>query len=219
MRSNVALESWVYERVVCGVPGFAPIQSLTREFQSRHACPKKQTSRLVRWHAMHAGSVALLTSWGGFATLPVSLSVNFIAERFLAFRLVAGVAALNDWSLESEETFRKVSACVADRPMVDELNDQRVASSPLKHQIVRHVAKGVGGELVSHGRSLLLKEVGKGSLKSVSRAVPILSVAVSVGMDTHSMYRLGARARTVFHSSAGLRVAGNEKAPTYQFVQ
>ncbi len=204
MRSNDALESWVYERVVNGVPGFAPVHSLTRDFRSRHSCPTKQVSRLVRWHAMHAGSVALLTSWGGFATLPVSLSVNFVAERFLAFRLVAGVAALHDWPLENEETFRKVSDCVAGRTLVDESIGLDVAKRPLKHQIVRHVAKGVGSELVSHGRTMLLKEIGKGSLKSVSRAVPVISMAVSVGMDTHAMYRLGERARTAFGAAACL---------------
>lgn len=197
MRSYDALESWVYGRVIEGIPGFAPLESMTQACRSRHECRKKQVTRLVRWHAMHAGSVALLTSWGGFATLPIACSVGFVAEQFLAFRLAAGVAALHDWPLQNDDTFRMIRDCVAGRTVTDIDQPRR----SLTHQIARHVANGVGGELVNHGQSLLVKQIGKSSLKPLSRAVPVVAVAFSVGLDARKMFKLGERAHATFRST------------------
>lgn len=184
MHDNRTLEYWLYDRVLKGVPGFAPIHAVSHDCRQRDTCPNAQVSRLIRWHVTHAGTAALLTSWGGFATLPFALSVTFLTERFLAFRLVAGVAALHEWPLEDPDTFQQVRTCVSGH-----LGKAGAGS---------HTLKGLGQHALQESQTLVLKQLGKTPFKSAARALPLISIAVSVGLDSHAMYRLGKKAQAVF---------------------
>lgn len=195
MENTDRLDRWLYDRVLTGVPGFSPLHALHEHCQQRHACPRAQTRYLIRWHVGQAGVVALLTSWGGFTTMPLALSANLVAERFLALRLTSGIAAVHGWSLEQEHTFRQITACVAGEGATERLADP-------SGQLMAQWKKSLQQQAVQQGQALLLRHLGHTTFKSAARVVPLVSLAVGLGFDTHAMYRLGRRARKVFAPEA-----------------
>lgn len=157
---------------------------------------------LVLSHVGLAGAQGFLTSLGGLPTLAVTLPANIAGLAVVQIRLIASVAHLRGYDIESRQVRTAMTLCLMGRDGVQRLVDADVlpttalaiATAPVfDSSLDQLVSEKVLGELVS-------RIGGRRASLLFARRVPLLGGGVGATMDGLSTIEIGAYAREVFVS-------------------
>ena len=169
---------------------------------AKHDSVEDALESLVLTHVGLAGAQGFVTSLGGLPTLAVALPANIAGLAVVQIRLIASIAHLRGYDIDSRQVRSAMTLCLLGRDAIQRLIDegvlpssaQAIATAPVFDESMdRLISEKVLGELVSRigGRhaSLLL-----------ARRVPLLGGGVGATMDGLSTLEVGAHAREVFVS-------------------
>ena len=86
---------WAYDRALSpGVPGVESVAELAEAYRGKAHSMRACADSLIRWQAGKTAAAGFVTALGGFATLPLTLTVDVAATYFIQLRMVATIATL-----------------------------------------------------------------------------------------------------------------------------
>lgn len=155
---------------------------------------------LVFTHVGLAGAQGFLTSLGGLPTLAVTLPANIAGLAVVQIRLIATIAHLRGYDIDSRQVRTAMIVCLMGRDGVDALmadgvlptSPLAVATAPIFDVTLdRQVSERVLGELVG-------RIGGRRASLLFARRIPLLGGGVGATMDGYSTIAIGGFARDVF---------------------
>ena len=157
---------------------------------------------LVLTHVGLAGAQGFLTSLGGLPTLAVTLPANIAGLAVVQIRLIASIAHLRGYDIDSRQVRSAMTLCLLGRDATQRLIDDGVlpttalaiATAPVFDESMDQlISEKVLGELIS-------RIGGRRASMIFARRVPLLGGGVGATMDGLSTIEVGAYAREVFVS-------------------
>ncbi len=155
---------------------------------------------LIFTHVGLAGAQGFVTSLGGLPTLAVTLPANIAGLAVVQIRLIATIAHLRGYDIDSPKVRTAMILCLMGRDGVRKLVDDgilpttplAIATAPVFDVTLdRQVSERVLGELVS-------RIGGRRASLLFARRIPLLGGGVGATMDGYSTIAIGGFARDVF---------------------
>ena len=155
---------------------------------------------LVLTHVGLAGAQGFVTSLGGLPTLAVTLPANIAGLAVVQIRLIATIAHLRGYDIDSPRVRTAMILCLMGRDGVRKLMDDgilpstplAIATAPVFDATLdRLVSERVLGELLG-------RIGGRRAGLLFARRIPLLGGGVGGAMDGYSTIEIGGFARVVF---------------------
>ncbi len=167
---------------------------------SRHHNPDKAIDDIVNEHTKLAAAGGFVTGLGGFITLPVALPANVIGFYILATRMVAAVAKVRGYDVESPNVRSAILLGLVGADAGDVLRKAGVATSGgrltafatqrLPGPVLMAVNKGVGFRMMT--------QVGRKSFTKLGRGIPFAGGVLGAGLDAFMIRRIADHVRKEF---------------------
>lgn len=103
-----------YEKSLNGIPMISqPIEEMVDNYLEKHGDKKQAAKALVKNQILKCTTSGFLTGFGGLITLPVTIPANVGSVLYVQMRMIAAVAYLAGFELNSDQTQSFVYACLA----------------------------------------------------------------------------------------------------------
>lgn len=110
----VKLLDTCYEKSLNGIPMVSqPIEEMVDNYLGKHSDKKQAAKALVKNQILKCTTSGFLTGFGGLITLPVTIPANVGSVLYVQMRMIAAVAYLAGFELNSDQTQSFVYACLA----------------------------------------------------------------------------------------------------------
>ena len=104
----------IYAVTLNGVPKVSkPVSEFADEYLEKYKDSKIASQKLVNNQILKCTTSGFLTGLGGVLTIPIALPANITSVIYVQMRMIAAVAYLNGYELNSDETQTFVYACLA----------------------------------------------------------------------------------------------------------
>jgi uncharacterized protein (DUF697 family) len=190
---------WAYARAVEGVPPFSGASDFAEEYKRSHPDLEAAIDALIKWQALKAGLAGLVAGLPGGLALPVAIPVNVLFVLSIQLRMIAAIAHLRGYDIETDKVKRMGYGCLVDDEAVNAVKEvgikigtkvtARAIESIPRTALVR-VNQAVGFRL--------LAKVGPTAVINLSRVIPVVGGLVSGGIDAAVTRTIGGAAKTIF---------------------
>lgn len=103
-----------YDKCLNGIPVVSPnVEELANEYLEKYSNKWLATKELVNNQVLKCTTSGVLTGFGGAVTLPVTIPANVGSVLYVQMRMIAAIAYLNGYELDSDATQTFVYACLA----------------------------------------------------------------------------------------------------------
>ena len=103
----------IYAVTLNGVPKVSkPVSEFEDEYLEKYKDSKIASQKLVNNQILKCTTSGFLTGLGGVLTIPIALPANITSVIYVQMRMIAAVAYLNGYDLNSDETQTFVYACL-----------------------------------------------------------------------------------------------------------
>ncbi|WP_420175891.1 EcsC family protein [Luteococcus sp. OSA5] len=164
----------------------------------------KAVNKVVRSHVTSGAAGGLITSLGGFLTMPVAIPANLLEFYVQATRMTAAVAKLRGYDISQPNIRTAVLLTLVGSNAEDVLAKAGVttASGRITSLALRNLPRPAMMMVNKAVGFRLLKSVGQGTLAKLGKGVPIVGGAVGGALDGYMMNRIGEQALKEFPASA-----------------
>lgn len=108
------LLDFCYDKCLNGVPKISsPIEELASDYLTKHSSKEEACKAMLRNQIAKCTTSGFVTGFGGMITLPVTIPANISSVLYVQMRMIACVAYMADFPLESDQTRTFVYACLA----------------------------------------------------------------------------------------------------------
>ncbi len=108
------LLDFCYEKCLYGIPKVSPsIKDMANDYLKKHKTTEEACKAILRNQIAKCTTSGILTGFGGFITMPVTIPANLGSVIYVQMRMIACVAYMADYELESDQTQTFVYACLA----------------------------------------------------------------------------------------------------------
>ncbi len=103
-----------YSKCLNGIPMVSQdVVSLSRDYIVKHETREKACKAMIKNQIAKCATSGFLTGFGGVITLPVSLPANITSVIYVQMRMIACIAYMGGYELQSDQTRTFVYACLA----------------------------------------------------------------------------------------------------------
>lgn len=103
-----------YEKSVNGVPKVSPsVEELANDYLKKHKTKEEACKAMIKSQIAKCTTSGFLTGFGGIITLPVTLPANLTSVLYVQMRMIACIAYMSGYDLNSDHTQTFVYACLA----------------------------------------------------------------------------------------------------------
>lgn len=177
MKNSIAILDWAYETALKGIPMVSePLSEFVGDYIDKYGRTEKAINKMIKSQEMKCATTGFLTGLGGLITLPVTLPTDFASSLYMEVRMIASIAMLRGYNVNSDEVKTLVFLCLVGNSISDIIKDvgiktvQGVAVKKLLPLLTREVIKKINRAV---GFKLLAKNGSKG-LINAGKAIPIL---------------------------------------------
>ncbi|MBP2334478.1 hypothetical protein JOF41_000656 [Saccharothrix coeruleofusca] len=202
-----AQQGMVDQLLRLGIDGFGPFKGARRSAEDavdKGGTREQAIKLLIRNHVAAAGAQGFVTNLGGLVTLPVTLPANITASYLVQTHLIASIAAVQGYDLDSEEVQLAILVCLlgnAGAELVKKAGVKVGAKLTMRlveripAQLIREINRRVGFTLLAkHGTARATVTLAKG--------VPIVGGVIGGGFDAVATRAVGAFAQRFFTDRA-----------------
>lgn len=108
------LLSACYEKCLNGIPKVSPsVEKMANDYLTKHSSVEDACKAMLRNQIAKCTTSGALTGFGGVFTLPVSIPANVGSVLYVQMRMIACVAYMANFELNSDQTQTFVYACLA----------------------------------------------------------------------------------------------------------
>lgn len=103
-----------YEKCLNGITKISPsVEDMANDYLEKHKTTEKACKTMLRNQIAQCTTSGVVTGFGGFITLPVAIPANVGSVIYVQMRMIACVAYMADYELNSDQTQTFVYACLA----------------------------------------------------------------------------------------------------------
>jgi EcsC protein family len=186
-----------------GINGFGPFKGarqMADEALEKTATRDEAIRGLIRTHVAAAGLQGFATNLGGLITLPITLPANITASYLVQTHLIASIAAVQGYDLDSEEVQTAILVCLLGNAGTEVLKKAGIKVGAkltmnlierIPAQLIREINKRVGFTLLAkYGTT-------KASI-TLAKGVPLVGGVIGGGFDAVATRAVGAFAHRFF---------------------
>lgn len=103
-----------YEKCLNGIPKVSPsVEDMAADYLKKHKSTEEACRAMLRNQVAKCTTSGVITGFGGFITMPVVIPANVGSVIYVQMRMIACVAYMADYELNSDQTQTFVYACLA----------------------------------------------------------------------------------------------------------
>ena len=103
-----------YEKCLIGVPKVSQsVEEFANEYLQKYENREDACKALIRNQIIKCTTSGFITGFGGIITMPVTLPANIGSVLYIQMRMIASIAYMNGYDLDSDQTQTFVYACLA----------------------------------------------------------------------------------------------------------
>ncbi len=103
-----------YEKCLSGIPKVSPsVKDMATDYLKKHNTTEEACRAMLRNQVAKCTTSGVITGFGGFITMPVAIPANVGSVIYVQMRMIACVAYMADYELNSDQTQTFVYACLA----------------------------------------------------------------------------------------------------------
>ena len=174
-----------YEKCLNGIPNISPkVEDLANDYLKKY--PDKETAckAMIKNQIIKCTTSGFLTGFGGLITLPVSIPANVGSVIYVQMRMIACIAYMSDYELNSDQTQTFVYACLAGVSV-----NQLVKAAGVKFGIkfVNNLIKKLPGKVLTKINQKVgfrfLTKFGTKGIVNLGKMVPGVGALIGGGLD------------------------------------
>jgi phage antirepressor YoqD-like protein len=181
-------------KAIDGFPGFPGARDVGRKYLARTHDVDRAVKGVIEQHVRLAGAQGFVTNIGGVVTLAAAIPANLAGLALLQVRMVAAIAHLRGYEVaDNRVRAAALMTLLGEDGVLDALKGKEVLGTP------HDVAVGIGEidptvleSITTHVTQALVTRVGgKFATLAIAKGVPVISGAVSAGVDAFGTYSVG----------------------------
>lgn len=103
-----------YEKCLNGIPVVSPsVEAMANDYLKKHNSKEAACKAMLRNQIVKCTTSGAITGFGGLITVPVAIPANVGSVIYVQMRMIACVAHMADYELNSDQTQTFVYACLA----------------------------------------------------------------------------------------------------------
>ena len=194
-----------YEKTLSGLPGQKNIHILVDDYLNKYK-PDVAIRHLVNFQTTKAATSGFVTGFGGLITMPVTIPANVTTVILFQMRMIAAIALIRGYDLDSDQTQTFVYATLAGTSVTDIMKKTGIvignkmalgAIKKVPSSVLTKINQAVGFRLVT-------KFGTTGSINLV-KMVPIAGALVGGAFDTVTTRTIARLANHTF-SETGIAI-------------
>lgn len=177
----------IYGVVVDGsIPGTDSAKDLAVSYLAKYETPLKAANALVRWQNTKAAVDGAITSFGGFATMLVTLPVNVSSVLFIQIRMIAAIAYIGGIRDFKDDQLQTVVKCCLLGESISSVVKKAGIKTTEKIVLKKIMPLITGKMLTKINRAVgfrLITKFGKTGVINLGKGIPLLGSAVGAVFD------------------------------------
>jgi hypothetical protein len=182
---------------------FAPARVVAQRALATSASPESAVNSIVRRHLAVGAAGGFVTGLGGLVTMPIALPANVIEFYLTATRMVAAIAAVRGYDVDSPQIRTAVLLTLVGADADDLLRKAGVvggfgaggrltslAAQRLPGPALMMVDKAIGFRIIGQAGRATVGRLGKG--------VPVVGGVIGAGLDGYLLKRIADHAKAEF---------------------
>ena len=110
----------IYAKAIDGVPKVSKsVDDLASSYLKKYKTPEEAARSLIKYQLAKCGTSGFLTGLGGLVTLPVALPANITSVLYVQMRMIAAIAQIGEFDINSDQVQTLVYACLTGSAMAD----------------------------------------------------------------------------------------------------
>ena len=103
-----------YEKCLNGIPKVSPsVEELDNDYLKKHRTTEEACRAMLKNQIAKCTTSGVVTGFGGFITMPVAIPANVGSVIYVQMRMIACVAYMADYELDSDQTQTFIYSCLA----------------------------------------------------------------------------------------------------------
>lgn len=103
-----------YEKCLNGIPKVSPsVEKLANDYLKKHRTTEEACRAMLKNQITKCTTSGVITGFGGFITMPVAIPANVGSVIYVQMRMIACVAYMAGYELDSDQTQTFIYACLA----------------------------------------------------------------------------------------------------------
>ena len=103
-----------YEKCLNGIPKVSPsVEELANDYLKKHRTTEEACRPMLKNQIAKCTTSGVVTGFGGFITMPVAIPANVGSVIYVQMRMIACVAYMADYELDSDQTQTFIYSCLA----------------------------------------------------------------------------------------------------------
>lgn len=175
----------IYKTMLNGIPNVSkPVSVFANEYLEKYKDKSIASQKLATNQIYKCTTSGFLTGFGGTLTLPVSISANFTSVIYVQMRMIAAIAYINGYDLNSDETQTFVYAC-----LVGVSANKLVKQTAIKFgvKLSKNLVKKIPGRVLTQINKAVgfrfLTKFGSKGLVNIGKLVPVVGAIIGGAVD------------------------------------
>lgn len=103
-----------YQKCMNGIPMVSQdVITLSNDYLSKHNTKEEACKAMIRNQIAKCATSGFLTGFGGIITMPVSIPANITSVVYVQMRMIACIAYMGGYDLQTDQTRTFIYACLA----------------------------------------------------------------------------------------------------------
>lgn len=189
-----------YEKCLDGIPKVSPsVADMAADYLSKHTSKEEACKAMLRNQIIKCTTSGALSGLGGVVSMPIAIPENIGSVLYVQMRMIACVAYLADYNLDSDQTQTFVYACLAG-VTVNGLFKQAGAKFGVK--IANSMIRKIPGTMLTKVNQKVgfrfLTKFGSKGIVNLGKLVPGVGAIVGGGLDLVETKVIASRAYNWF---------------------
>ena len=186
----------LYAKSLDGIPKISkPVTILADDYLRRHTSTDKAAKALIRNQIIKCTTSGFITGFGGIVTLPVTIPADISSVLYVQMRMIAALAYMGGYELDSDQTQTLVYACLAG---VSVNGFIRRFGVQFGNKFANACIKKIPGKALSAINKKVgfrfITKFGEKGLINLGKIIPIVGAAINGGFDLGETKIIAARA-------------------------
>lgn len=174
-----------YDKCLNGIPKISPsVAEMANDYLKKHETVDDACRAMLKNQIAKCTTSGIVTGFGGFITMPISIPANVGSVIYVQMRMIACVAYMADYELDSDQTQTFVYACLAG-VAVNELLKQAGIKFGVK--IANGLIKKIPGKVLTKINQKVgfrfITKFGTKGIVNLGKLLPGVGAVVGGGLD------------------------------------
>lgn len=190
----------LYEKCLNGIPNVSrSVQEIADDYLSKNPYVKFAADELIKAQIAKCTTSGFLAGIGGAITLPVAISANIASVLYVQMRMIACLAYMGGYDLNSDQVQTLVYVCLADISINNIVKNSGIKIGEKAANVaLKKLPGAVCIKINQRARFRLVTKFGSKGAINLCELIPVVGGVISGGFDFAETKRIANRAYKLF---------------------